>query len=84
MNDKPAKTPKTSLKLKLSTPKNPVTESSKKASKTKGSTAKKGKKAIVADDDDATNQEVEEEPKLTPAQQKEKNQKMGLSQWPLL
>ncbi|KAL8796721.1 MAG: hypothetical protein Q9195_001111 [Heterodermia aff. obscurata] len=77
--EKPAKTPKTGTKLKLSTPRNPVAESSKKAAKTKGSTAKKGKKAVVADeDDDATNPQVEEEPKLTPAQQKEKNQKMVL------
>lgn len=73
MNHKPAKTPKTGTKLKLSTPKNPVAESSKKTPKTKGSTAKKSKKA-TADEDET---QVEEEPKLTPAQQKEKSQKLG-------
>ena len=76
LSDKPAKTPRTGTKLKLSTPKNP--ESTKKTPKSKGSSVKKGKKAAAAaSDDEAVSTPKAEEPKLTPAEQKEKSQKLG-------
>ena len=79
LTGKPAKTPKTGTKLKLSTPKNP--ESSKKTPKAKGSTAKKGKKAVASDDETVDTPKIEE-PKLTPAEQKEKSQKLGQALFP--
>ena len=71
-----AKTPKTSTKLKLSTPKTPAAESSSKKKITKS----KGKKAAPVDDDDDSemidNPKVEEKP-LTPAEARLKKEKEG-------
>ncbi|KAL8644330.1 MAG: hypothetical protein Q9226_007820 [Calogaya cf. arnoldii] len=62
VEDKPAKTPKTATKLKLSTPKTPVeTSSKKKAAKPKSST----KKAPKESDDDAVETPKVEEKRMT-------------------
>ncbi|CAL8575398.1 hypothetical protein XPA_001326 [Xanthoria parietina] len=62
VEEKPAKTPKTATKLKLSTPKTPVeTSSKKKASKSKSST----KKAAKESDDEAVETPKVEEKRMT-------------------
>ncbi|MCJ1389296.1 hypothetical protein MMC18_002152 [Xylographa bjoerkii] len=73
---KPAKTPKTGTKLKLSTPKTPAVESSskKKAAKPKSSTKRSAAKASASDDEMIDTPMVEEKP-LTPAEAKEKKEK---------
>ncbi|MCJ1402766.1 hypothetical protein MMC11_005987 [Xylographa trunciseda] len=74
--EKPAKTPKTGTKLKLSTPKTPVVESSskKKAAKPKSSAKKSAAKASASDEEMIDTPMVEEKP-LTPAEAKEKKEK---------
>ncbi|KAL8937549.1 MAG: hypothetical protein Q9211_003634, partial [Gyalolechia sp. 1 TL-2023] len=73
--EKPAKTPKTGTKLKLSTPKTPVEPSSKKkASKPKSST----KKAAKASDDEAVETPKAEENKLTAEEERHMQQKKVL------
>ncbi|KAI4173081.1 MAG: hypothetical protein LQ343_003191 [Gyalolechia ehrenbergii] len=73
--EKPAKTPKTGTKLKLSTPKTPVEPSSKKkASKPKSST----KKAAKASDDEAVETPKVEEKKLTAEEARQMEQKKVL------
>ncbi|PGH09592.1 hypothetical protein AJ79_05648 [Helicocarpus griseus UAMH5409] len=81
-SDKPAKTPKTATKLKLTTPKTPATgeSSSKKAaaksSKAKTASAKKDKKATkVASDEDTAETPKEAEKPLNPADAKMKKEK---------
>ncbi|MCJ1437058.1 hypothetical protein MMC27_006443 [Xylographa pallens] len=75
-DEKPAKTPKTGTKLKLSTPKTPTVESSskKKAAKAKSSAKKSAAKASASDDEMIDTPMVEEKP-LTPAEAKEKKEK---------
>ncbi|KAL8944159.1 MAG: hypothetical protein Q9216_000583 [Gyalolechia sp. 2 TL-2023] len=73
--EKPAKTPKTGTKLKLSTPKTPVEPSSKKkAAKPKSST----KKAAKASDDEAVETPKVEEKKLTAEEARQMEQKKVL------
>ena len=71
---KPAKTPKTATKLKLTTPKTPAAESSSKKkttkSKAKAATTKSGS------EEEAVTPKVEEKPP-TPAQIKEMKEKKG-------
>jgi hypothetical protein len=69
---KPAKTPKTATKLKLSTPKTPAAESAtkKKAPKSKPKAPKS------ASEEEAVTPKVEEKP-LTPQQAKEVKEKKG-------
>ncbi|KAJ5218262.1 uncharacterized protein N7498_000361 [Penicillium cinerascens] len=73
--EKPAKTPKTSTKLKLTTPKAPAEESSKKtpASKTKKAPAKKGKAAAKDEEDIAEAKEPEKQ--IDPEELKKKKEK---------
>ncbi|MCJ1378195.1 hypothetical protein MMC17_001291 [Xylographa soralifera] len=75
-DEKPAKTPKTGTKLKLSTPKTPTVDSSskKKAIKAKSSAKKSAAKASASDDEMTDTPMVEEKP-LTPAEAKEKKEK---------
>lgn len=71
---KPAKTPKTATKLKLTTPKTPAAESS-----TKKKTAKPKAKATVTksgSEEEAVTPKIEEKPP-TPAQIKEMKEKKG-------
>ena len=72
MECKPAKTPKTATKLKLSTPKTPATEASgkKKAPKSKAKAPKS------ASEEEAVTPKIEEKP-LTPQQAKEVKEKRG-------
>ncbi|KAL8967845.1 MAG: hypothetical protein Q9183_002739 [Haloplaca sp. 2 TL-2023] len=70
--DKPAKTPKTGTKLKLSTPKTPVEPSSKKkAAKPKSST----KKAARVSDDDAVETPQVEEKRMTAEEARQAKEK---------
>lgn len=74
---KPAKTPKTATKIKLSTPKTPASEpAKKKAAKPKASTGKKAAAKAQSDDDAVDTPKAEEKP-LTAAEKKEKKEKMG-------
>ena len=73
---KPAKTPKTTTKLKLSTPKTPAVESSNKKAAAKPKSAKAAKAAKSASDEEAVTPKVEEKP-LTPQQAKEVKEKKG-------
>ncbi|MCJ1283699.1 hypothetical protein MMC26_003030 [Xylographa opegraphella] len=75
-DEKPAKTPKTGTKLKLSTPKTPAIDSSskKKVAKSKSSAKKSATKASASDDEMMDTPMVEEKP-LTPAEAKEKKEK---------
>jgi hypothetical protein len=74
--NKPAKTPKTATKLKLTTPKTPTVETSgkKKASKPKSLTKKTATKTNGSEDDMIDTPKVEEKP-LTPAEAKDKKEK---------
>ena len=72
---KPAKTPKTATKLKLSTPKTPAAEPS---TKKKASKPKAAKAAKSGSEDDAVTPKVEEKP-LTPQQAKEIKEKKGMN-----
>ncbi|KAL4981614.1 hypothetical protein BDW68DRAFT_183331 [Aspergillus falconensis] len=76
-DEKPAKTPKTGTKLKLTTPKNPAEE--KKASgssKAKQSTSKKGKKAAASEDSDESSPAPKEpEPKVNLEEAKKKRER---------
>lgn len=80
---KPAKTPKTATKLKLSTPKTPTTESASKkktgsgakATKPRGS-KKSAAKAEGSDEEMVDTPKVEEKP-LTPQEAKQKKEKEG-------
>ncbi|WEW58451.1 hypothetical protein PRK78_003919 [Emydomyces testavorans] len=85
-SDKPVKTPKTATKLKLTTPKAPATgetgkkrPSSAKATKSKGTGAKKGKPAATAvasdEEEEAAETPKKEEPKVNPAEAKAKREK---------
>ncbi len=73
---KPAKTPKTTTKLKLSTPKTPAADSSTKKAAAKPKSAKAAKAAKSASDEEAVTPKVEEKP-LTPQQAKEVKEKKG-------
>ncbi|MCJ1356949.1 MAG: hypothetical protein MMC33_006945 [Icmadophila ericetorum] len=74
--EKPAKTPKTSGKLKLSAPKTPTTESATKKKTTKPkSTTKKAAKSTASDDEIMDTPKVEQEKPLTAAEAKEKKEK---------
>lgn len=73
---KPAKTPKTTTKLKLSTPKTPAADSSTKKAAAKPKSAKAAKAAKSASDEEAIIPKVEEKP-LTPQQAKEVKEKKG-------
>lgn len=80
----PAKTPKTTTKLKLTTPKTPTEGTGKKAtgaSKSKQSTsAKKGGKAASDEDADDTGAETKEPEKpIDPQELKNKREKEGMS-----
>lgn len=70
---KPAKTPKTATKLKLSTPKTPATESSTKKRAPKSKAAKAAKSSS---EDDAATPKAAEKP-LTPAEAREIKEKKG-------
>ena len=72
---KPAKTPKTGAKLKLTTPKTPTVEASgkKKTPKVKASAKKSAAKAARSDDELDTPKL--EEKTLTPAEAKDKKEK---------
>ncbi|KAG5300977.1 PWWP domain-containing protein [Histoplasma ohiense] len=82
-SDKPAKTPKTATKLKLTTPKTPATgesgkKTSAKPSKTKVTSAKKAKKEAKATSDGDTaeaSKESEVEKPLNPQEAKLKKEK---------
>ncbi|KAJ5664736.1 hypothetical protein N7462_011549 [Penicillium macrosclerotiorum] len=69
--DKPAKTPKTGTKLKLTTPKAPAEEKKTPASKTKKAATKKGKTAA----EDATPEAKEPEKQVDPEELKKKKEK---------
>ncbi|KAJ5122823.1 hypothetical protein N7448_003956 [Penicillium atrosanguineum] len=71
--EKPAKTPKTSTKLKLTTPKAPAEEKKTPASKTKKAPAKKGKAA--AKDDEEAVEAKEPEKQIDPEELKKKKEK---------
>ena len=73
---KPAKTPKTTTKLKLSTPKTPAADSSTKKGAAKPKSTKAAKAAKSASDEEAVTPKVEEKP-LTPQQAKEVKEKKG-------
>ncbi len=73
---KPAKTPRTTTKLKLSTPKTPAADSSTKKATAKPKSAKAAKAAKSASDEEAVTPKVEEKP-LTPQQAKEVKEKKG-------
>ncbi|KAL4802924.1 hypothetical protein BDV18DRAFT_163448 [Aspergillus unguis] len=70
--DKPAKTPKTGTKLKLTTPKNPADE--KKGGKAKQSASKKGKKA-ANDESDDSGPAKEPEPKVNLEEAKKRRER---------
>lgn len=74
--EKPAKTPKTGTKLKLSTPKTPVEPSSKKKAPKPKSSTKKAAKA--ASDDEAVETPKVEEKKLTAEEARQIEQKKVL------
>lgn len=80
----PAKTPKTATKLKLTTPKAPVSEeTTKKTSGTKakqGTSTKKGGKAAVSDEgeEDTGAETKEPEKQADPQEEKAKRQKEGM------
>ncbi|EEQ84780.1 PWWP domain-containing protein [Blastomyces dermatitidis ER-3] len=82
-SDKPAKTPKTATKLKLTTPKTPATgepgkKTAAKPAKTKATSAKKSKKETKAtSDEDATEapKEAEVEKPIDPQEAKLKKEK---------
>ena len=75
--NQPAKTPKTGTKLKLSTPKTPAGEpSKKKAPKSRVSTGKKAAAKADSDEEVVDTPKVEEKP-LSAAEKKEKKEKMG-------
>ncbi|KAJ5232609.1 hypothetical protein N7468_005565 [Penicillium chermesinum] len=71
--DKPAKTPKTATKLKLSTPKPPAEAKSTPASKTKKAPPKKGKAAAAAEEE--TKETKQPEKKVDPEELKKKKHK---------
>ena len=75
-DDQPAKTPKATTKLKLSTPKTPAADSSTKKAAAKPKSAKAVKAAKSASDEEAVTPKVEEKP-LTPQQAKEVKEKKG-------
>ena len=76
IRQQPAKTPKTSGKLKLSAPKTPTTESATKKKTTKPkSTTKKAAKSTASDDEIMDTPKVEQEKPLTAAEAKEKKEK---------
>ncbi|MCJ1478485.1 hypothetical protein MMC13_007165 [Lambiella insularis] len=74
--DKPAKTPKTGTKLKLSTPKTPTAESStkKRAAKPKAA-SKKAAPQTNGSDEEMIDTPMVEEKSLSPAEAKEKKEK---------
>ncbi|KAJ6134271.1 hypothetical protein N7523_000593 [Penicillium sp. IBT 18751x] len=72
--EKPAKTPKTSTKLKLTTPKAPAEEKKTPASKTKKAPAKKGK-AAAKDEEEETVEAKEPEKQIDPEELKKKKEK---------
>ncbi|KAJ5510908.1 hypothetical protein N7453_003011 [Penicillium expansum] len=75
--EKPAKTPKSNTKLKLSTPKAPAEDTGKKtpASKTKKAPAKKGKAApAVSDEGDSADAKESEKP-IDPEELRKKKEK---------
>ncbi|KAK2745072.1 hypothetical protein FQN55_006429 [Onygenales sp. PD_40] len=81
-SDKPAKTPKTATKLKLTTPKTPATGEtgkkaigSAKASKAKAASAKKDKKGKAASDEDATETPKQQAKPIDPQEAKLKKEK---------
>ncbi|KAL3475389.1 hypothetical protein BJX99DRAFT_247594 [Aspergillus californicus] len=73
-DDKPAKTPRTGTKLKLTTPKNPSGETGKKASKAKQSASGKKGKAAASDSDDASPVK-EPEPQVNLEESKKKRER---------
>ncbi|KAJ5566232.1 hypothetical protein N7535_007870 [Penicillium sp. DV-2018c] len=75
--DKPAKTPKTNTKLKLTTPKAPAEESGKKTptTKTRKAPAKKGKAAAAASDEGDSADAKEAEKPIDPEEQRKKKEK---------
>ncbi|KAL5337836.1 hypothetical protein BJX70DRAFT_224726 [Aspergillus crustosus] len=75
-DEKPAKTPKTGTKLKLTTPKTPTGETGKKASgsRAKQSASKKGK-AASEDSDESRPVSKEPEPQINLAEAKKKREK---------
>lgn len=79
LHSKPAKTPKTATKLKLTTPKAPAEDGGKKtpASKAKKASTKKGK-AAANGDEDAGAEAKEPEKQVDPEQLKQKKEKEGM------
>ena len=73
--NQPAKTPKTTQKLKLNAPKTPTSESSKKKTPAKSKSSTKKQAAKNASDEDMADTPVVEEKPLTPAEAKEKKEK---------
>ncbi|CAI7636205.1 unnamed protein product [Penicillium glandicola] len=75
--EKPAKTPKSNTKLKLTTPKAPAEETGKKtpASKTKKAPAKKGKAAPPASDEGDSADAKESEKPIDPEELRKKKEK---------
>ncbi|KAJ5124585.1 uncharacterized protein N7515_008410 [Penicillium bovifimosum] len=75
--DKPAKTPKTNTKLKLTTPKAPAEEPGKKtpATKTRKAPAKKGKAAPAASDEGDSADAKEPEKPIDPEDLRKKKEK---------
>ncbi|KAJ9272331.1 hypothetical protein DTO212C5_1516 [Paecilomyces variotii] len=78
--EKPAKTPKTATKLKLTTPKTPASETKKpagKAKEAKGKAAdtKKGAKAATSDEDTAVETPKEPEKVIDPEEARKKKEK---------
>ncbi|GKZ39158.1 hypothetical protein AbraIFM66950_011967, partial [Aspergillus brasiliensis] len=76
-DEKPAKTPKTTTKLKLTTPKTPASESGKKAPASKGKQATSSKKAAkaAASDDGEESRAASKEPEKKISQEEAKDKK---------
>jgi hypothetical protein len=77
-DEKPAKTPKTGTKLKLTTPKTPTGETGKKAAGSRAkqtASSKKGKAAANEDSDESSPPAKEPEPKVNVEEAKKKREK---------